>query len=203
MTHLYSCRTALSEVATIFDAVTPAAASWSAEMWPGRVGLAVRGVEGDRRIEPMTWGVLDWSFLFDRTKERRTSAWFRELFPDHVEMLRPERRCLIVLDAFAYPGGNRGKRTRTWFGFEDRPICAWAGFWTDEAQGRSFCGLIAPSNDLVEPSRAMPTIVAPEECGAWLTGDLAVAARLARRTIDSDGMYREPTEEPWGGDRGA
>lgn len=202
MTVLYRCRTALSEVAQTFSAVPPGAARWSAEVWPGRTGLVVSEAERERRIAPMAWGVRELSLGKDRGQESRATAWFRELYRDRVDLLKPGRRCLIVLDSFAYPGGTSGARTRTWFGFEDRPIFAWAAFSSEGREGPAFCGLMVAANELVTESRAMPAIVAPSDCEAWLAGDMASVARIARTTTDFAEMYREVTEEPWSGERG-
>lgn len=201
MTVLYRCRTALSEVASAFAAEPPPRAEWSAELWPGRIGLVVYQADGFRRISTMTWGVRDWSSAALPRRGMRSSTWFREIYGDHNDLVYPARRCLIVVDSFAYPEGVRGQQSRTWFGFEDRPIFAWAGFWRDNAAGSAFCGFLAGSNDCVEPSRVMPAIVAPADYDTWFSGNLAEVAWLARTTAISAGMYREPTEEPWGGER--
>lgn len=201
MTVLYRCRTSLSEVSATFRATAPSAADWSAEVWPGRRGLVVHESGGMRRVAAMSWGVRDWSSEAGLRKDHRSSAWFRELYPSRVELLALERRCMIVVDAFAYPEGPSGARMRTWFGFDDRPIFGWAGFAIDGPAGPGFCGFLAAANDCVEPGRIMPVIVTPADFDAWFGGDLSEAARIARTTIASQGIYREPTEEPWGGDR--
>lgn len=201
MTVLYRCRTALSEVARTFDAAAPAAADWSAEVWPGRDGLVVHTLDGQRRIAAMAWGVRNASFAWRECDHTLTGVWFRDIYRNSAGFLAPQHRCLIVLESFACPDGAPGARKRTWFGFEDWPIFAWAGFWTESRQGRGFCGFLVAANELVTASSIMPAIVAPSDYDAWLYGDLSAIARIARTTMSSETMYREPTEEPWGGDR--
>ena len=130
MPSLYRCRTSLGEVAALFAATPPPRADWSAELWPGRTGLVVRRDGEERRIDAMRWGADLPAGAADFPRHRRSELWFRELWPAHAHLLAPEARCLIVVEEFALPDGPAGARARTWYGFDNPPLFAWAGVWT-------------------------------------------------------------------------
>ncbi|MBY8823448.1 SOS response-associated peptidase family protein [Sphingomonas colocasiae] len=201
MTALYRCRTALSEVAGLFEADAPPQADWSAELWPGRTGLIVRSANAGRVVETMKWGIA--GNIADGTRGRppATTLWFRELFPSRPDWLDPERRCLIIMDSFACPEGPAGARTRTWFGLEHIPLFAWAGIWRENESARGYCGLVAAADDRIRDRGPMPALLRPEEAGEWLLGDLITAGRLARRSYPAEDMYREALDEPWSAPR--
>lgn len=200
MPTLYRCRTALSEVAALCDASAPAAADWSGELWPNRIGLIVRATPEGRIIEAMRWNLPAPLGPPDAKAEPRTTVWFREFLRDARHLHAPSSRCLIITDSFAFPDGNDGSRTRTWYGFEDRPIFAWAGIWHHNGKQPGFCGFHAPATAPVTPGQAMPAILDPSEYRTWLEADLAEASPLVRRERIWPGLYREETEQPWGAD---
>lgn len=199
MTKLYRCRTSLSEVAVQFAAATPECATWSAEVWPRRAGLIVRQKGSDRVAGPMIWGVPRERLISRAAGAEVTAVWFQELHRTQYEWLDPARRCLIVLDSFAYPEGSAGARKRAWFGIEDCAIFAWAGVWSETDQGGVYCGLLAAANELVAPGKAMPVLVDPGEYETWLGGDLIAASWIARRSYPAERMYGERLDEPWNG----
>ena len=201
MPSLYRCRTSLSEVAALFGTTPPARADWSAELWPGRTGLVVRRDGEERRIEAMRWGANLPEGPADFPRHRRTALWFRELWPAHAHWLAPDARCLIVVESFALSDGPAGARTRTWYGFDDPPLLAWAGVWTASAGVAGFAGFLVSGAHPVPATATMPAIVLPDEFDAWLGGDMSIAGRIARQQRAHDAMYREPTEAPWGADR--
>lgn len=197
LTTLYRCRTALSEVCEQFSALTPPRALWSAEMWPGRTGLAVYCDGGGRRAEAMRWGIP--RDIVDGVPGRRpitTTIRFQRVTPAQFGRFEAAWRCLILLDSFACPEGPAGARTRTWFGVEDRPVFAWAGIWAPTPEGKTFAGLLAAANDLV-PASSMPVILDPDDYDLWLRGVRHNAAPLANRPYSEARMYREALDEPW------
>jgi len=195
---LYRCRTALSEVRDQFNSLTPAQADWSAEVWPERIGLVVYRKDGRRIAAPMRWGIP--RTILDGVRNRRpvsTTMWFdRRTVAESVRFENPWR-CLIVLDSFAYPSGPPGKRTRTWFGHEDRPIFAWAGVWAQVEDEKRFCGPLAAANNVV-PGPSMPVILDPDEYDLWLGGRFDRASPLANRPYSERRIYQENLDEPWG-----
>jgi len=200
LTTLYRCRTALSEVREEFGALTPPRARWSAEMWPGRIGLAVYDDGGKRRAEAMRWGID--RDIVDGVPGRRpisTTIWFGRVAPAQLARFEAAHRCLILLDSFACPEGPAGAKTRTWFGVEDRPVFAWAGIWAPAGDGKAFCGLLAVANRIV-PGPSMPVILDPDDYDLWLRGARHRAGPLANRPYLESRMYRETLAEPWNGE---
>lgn len=200
MPTLYRCRTSLAEVARMFDAEPPPHADWSGELWPGRIGLVVRSEGAARRIEAMRWGLPP--ALGEAAPRRRapTGVWWRQLLPDRSGLLAPAHRCLIILDSFALPDGVSGARTRTWYGFDDPPIFAWAGLWRTGARVRGYAGMLVDAAAPVRPNRIMPALLDRRDHATWLEADIGEASRQVR-SVAWPGLYREPTEQPWGADR--
>ena len=199
MTTLYRCRTALSEVRDQFRALTPAQASWSAEVWPGRIGLAVYREGRRRHAEVMRWGMSrDIVDGVSGRSQATTTIRFNRVPLAQLGRFEARSRCLILLDSFACPEGLPGARTRTWFGVEERPVFALAGIWAPTPEGKVFAGLLAVANDIV-PGPSMPAILDPDDYDLWLGGRLDRAGPLANRPYSETRMYREALDEPWNG----
>nr|WP_256203409.1 SOS response-associated peptidase family protein [Sphingopyxis sp. YR583] len=189
----------MGEVAEHFGCERPRPTDWSPELWPGRTGLVIRNEDGQRIIETMTWG-LPPPLGSDPDQKPVTSYWHRVLWKKDKNLLGLPHRCLIVMDGFAFPDGPTGGRTRTWYGFEDRPIFAWAGVWDRVGRRTGYAGLLASASEPVSPGNVMPAIVEPDEYSVWLDEDLS-AHNIALRSAPRVDMYREQTERPWGADR--
>jgi len=167
-------------------------------LWPNRTGLVVRHSPAGRRIDPMRWGLPPPQNDFLRRAERpRHSFFFREIWAKEQALFEPAQRCLIILDSFALPDGPAGARTRTWFGYEDRPIFAWGGVWREGKAGPGFAGVVVQTDPDLKVQRTMPAIVAADEYDVWLEGDVGPASRIAARFFLDPDLYREPTEQPW------
>lgn len=198
MVALYRCRTSLKEVAAMFAADAPDHAEWSAEVWPGRKGLAVIMDGGRRAIVAMKWGLPSSHLgLSALAKGLGPTAWFRELWPKRSELLAPNHRCLIVMEEFAKPVGEAGSKTRNWYGSERAMIIGWPGIWLEAGRERGFCGLLVDGSVLAGPHASMPALMLPTKAAAWLTGDLIDASVFVRSSPDVGGFYSEATEEPW------
>jgi len=103
------------------------------------------------------------------------------------------RRCLIVLESFAYPSGWAGSYTRSWLGLSDRPLAAWAGFCENDRSG--YAGLLAVACPTVATvNNHMPRLLAPLDHAAWLdgVGPLSLSAPQA----ESD-YYHDNFGERW------
>lgn len=149
----------------------------------------------------MTWGMPPPPFDFTRRDEKpRHSFFLRELWSAEKELFQPAHRCLIILDSFALPDGPAGARTRTWHGYDGRPIFGWAGLWREGRDTRGYAGFVVETMPEVEPRRTVPAIVEPEEYETWLTGETGPASRIVSRLHSGEGLYCEPTEQPWGAD---
>ncbi|MCW1430194.1 SOS response-associated peptidase family protein [Novosphingobium sp. JCM 18896] len=197
MVALYRCRTSLREVAELFSAVIPPSADWHAEVWPGQTGLVIVKQEGHRLALPMTWGLPAGTVSSPAPGRSATTIWFRELWPRFQALLAPEHRCVIVIEAFAKPDRHEGRATRTWFGSDDIPLLGWPGIWRNGPQGPGFSGFLVAPGEIVDPHDSMPALLAPGDAANWLDKELVEASFLVRRKPSVEGMYRDPTEEPW------
>lgn len=205
MPKLYRCRTSKSEAARLTGAHGPLPLwpslfpQWSAELWPGRRGLVVREIGLARIAQPMRWGLPHLPGSPDAKKPRETCIWHREIWSYGAELLKPANRCLIILDSFAHADGPEGARTRTWYGYDDMPIFAWAGVWRQFGRKRGFAGILVGGAEPVTGA-AMPAIVPPEHYSTWLHSRAGSPGWNPWRDLGRT-LYREPTEQPWGADR--
>nr|WP_053000233.1 SOS response-associated peptidase family protein [Sphingomonas sp. Y57] len=154
MPGLYRCRASASEIAKLFEAETPSDLSWSPMSWPGAPGLVVRAHGDSRRVETMRWGLAPGNAPPGMPSKAAEIATVRDLLaPAAFGHALPTERCLIVVEAFAFPDGDKGARTRTWFGLWDQPLFAWAGLCRRESgKGWGFVGAITTPNALSEGS---------------------------------------------------
>jgi putative SOS response-associated peptidase YedK len=144
----------------------------------------------------MRWGLPPAPGSAHPNEPLETAIWHRDIWNRDPDLLKPASRCLIILDSFAHADGPEGNRTRTWYGYDDMPIFAWAGVWRRSGRKTGFAGILVPGTDPVT-SRAMPAIVPPEHYSTWLQAEVGTPGwnmwRDQGRTL-----YREPTEQPWG-----
>lgn len=129
-----------------------------------------------------------------------TSFWWHEIVRSDPDLLTPSSRCLIILDSFSFPGGPDGGRTRTCYGFDDRPIFAWAGLWRDSGKARGYAGLLVPAAAPISPGSAMPAIVDPANYSSWLAAKPSPDG-VTGFAVAAQALYREESERPWGADR--
>lgn len=153
-----------------------------ADAYPRRSALVALIRDGERVIEPMTWGVP----LTMKGKRPGTTATkhvtnVRNLSsPFWRSMLtKPEQRCLVPFTRFAEPKPNAG-REEVWFAVKEAPVSAFAGIWRPAETGNVFAFLTCAPNPLVAPihPKAMPVILHPGDYDRWLAGE--DAAELAQ-----------------------
>ncbi|MBB3862457.1 putative SOS response-associated peptidase YedK [Novosphingobium hassiacum] len=125
MTRLIRCRAAVSEMAKLFDARPDPGLSWRPTIWPGEKAIVViEGAQG-RQLRALSWGLPQDALSKARGDGVRTTLFAREIAGDNSPLgLGLLERCLIAAEDFAYPQGETGQRTRSWFGLWDVPICA-------------------------------------------------------------------------------
>lgn len=197
MPTLYRCRVARSELADQFGAEVPERLDFRPTVWPGGTGLVIR-TEGDRRIaEPMRWGLP--MARVDGKPSARDPVTL--LFSRHLvaaaEQPDPLQRCLIVLDSFALPDGEAGRRTRTWFAMWEEPLFAWAGICGREPDGWRYAGLAVPANPLVaRVGPHMPMMIARPGYADWLHAPIEQAIWDMEVVAEAE-MVMEPTDELW------
>ena len=198
MTALLRCRGTLGKIAALFAAEAPARLDWTPEIWPGEPVLTVFAGEDRRHIAAMRWGLPADAFAGRRSRARRGSLFARDLVRGAGTLADPAalRRCLIVLEAFAYPDGPPGRRTRAWAGVWDRPLAAWAGVWTGSGAEAGCAGVLTLSNERIAAvSQHMPVLLAPGDHDSWLNGPgwLLAATPIA----EAAAFYLERTDERW------
>jgi putative SOS response-associated peptidase YedK len=193
MTRLIRARGATSEMARLFDAEPEPGLNWREIVWPGDSALLVTQEDGQRRLSTMPWGLPALSFARPVTANQRGTMFVRDLVEGgRLDEPRQLRRCLIVVEAFAYPSGETGRCTRSWFGLSDRPLVAWAGVCT--AGGNGCAGLLMNANQTIAPlSNHMPRLLAPHDHATWLRGGLLA---LSSPEPDAD-HYHENFGERW------
>lgn len=179
-----------------FDCNVPDGLIFPATAWPGRDALVVCGESKARSARLMHWGL-------PATEAGRTSFhWAERNFFSRLafhEKAEPAGRCLIPLDSFALPDGDRGRRTRSWFGLWDEPLFAWGGLWRPGPDGEpAFVGAMVNANGVVaRVSEMMPVILPRFEQQAWLSGELTDVMRLWRQRPSEDALWLERTDELW------
>jgi putative SOS response-associated peptidase YedK len=156
--------------------------------------LIVTRDNGRRRLSLSQWGLPALAFVRPVPARQRGVVFARDLVAGG-RILAPQRlqRCLIVVEAFAYPSGQAGKYMRSWFGLRDRPLAAWAGMVMNDDGGCA--GLLAPACKLIKPlSDHMPRLIATADHFAWLNcaGPLSLTPAEPHTNY-----YRENFGERW------
>lgn len=204
MCNLYTVSVSANEIADEFDAAMEDAFNAGAgDVYPGGQGIVVREREGRRILQQMTWG---WPRPM---KSKKTGQPIKpkpvnnianlDGFPWRFIAGKPEHRCLIPLTGFCEAEGEEGRKTRTWFGVDERPIFAWAGMWDDSPEwGRWYSGLMTDCNEVVRPvHNRMPVLLHRDEFDRWLHGTLEDAIVLQERCFPDALTTIERTGDPW------
>lgn len=197
MTKLIRCRGSLAEIASIFDARPVSRLRWRSEIWPGEETLVVTLDQGARRLDAVRWDLPTCAFLAGDAQEHRGTVFSRDLTSTSSALVAPQQllRCLIVIEAFAYPDGKAGARTRAWGGLWDEPLVAWAGLCASEPES-GCAGLLVPSNPLIgKVSPHMPFLLPARDWQAWLEG--ASPAWDTGPASPDSAWYLERTGEAW------
>ena len=185
MTHLLRCRGSASEIAALFAARPDPALAWRPEIWQGEPVLAVLLEQGGARLRTMRWGL---GSSGARRGKVQGTVFTRQL------AARRSVRCLIAIEAFAYPDGPRGRRTRSWAGLWNEPIAAWAGICRSEDASLQCAGVLTIANGLIgRLSRHMPLLLRHDDRARWLDG----AGLLSLASYEEPDYYLERTEERW------
>lgn len=198
MTSLIRCRGSAAEIAALLGAEISAPLAWRPVTWPGEPVLVVFAQADRRVLTTMAWGLPADAFAKPTTRAGRGTLFARDLVADSSRLAAPTAltRCLVVLEAFAYPDGEPGRRTRSWAGLWDEPLCAWAGLCSPDARAPGCGGILAPANSLVaRVSATMPLLLTPGDRAAWLEHSASLLG-LSRHYEESD-YFLEKSDESW------
>ena len=145
------------------------------DVWPKRRGLVARDVDGQTRVDAMTWGVPlvvpgkrpGIKITKHVTNVRNLSSPFWRSM-----LASSSQRCLVPFTGFAEPKAGAG-REEWWFTLKERPVGAFAGIWRATDAGDVFAFLTCEPNPMVEAvhPKAMPVILHEEDYGRWPAGD--------------------------------
>jgi putative SOS response-associated peptidase YedK len=201
MCNLYTVRKSAAEVAAHFGVTPTQFNTPEAEVLPGRPGMVVREVDGQRMLSAMTWGFpLRLKGMKPESKPKpvnniadlRKGMW--------IGLARkPQWRCIIPATAFAEAEGEKGAKTRTWFSVKDQPIFAWAGLWRESAEwGPVYSGVMTDCNEAIRPIHdRMPVLLHADEYDRWLTGTFEDTLAFQERCFPDDLIEMTRTEELW------
>lgn len=195
MTALLRTRGSAPEMARLFGAASNPGLDWRESIWIGDRVPVVWIEGGGRRLATCNWALLETAFALPVPAKQRGTLYPRDLVPAASRLCNPAglRRCLIIVESFAYPDGAKGQRTRCWFGLRDNPLIVWAGLCS--ADGENCVGILVQANDRIEPySETMPRLLLPEDRERWLAGEGLLSLGP---TIDANAFYRENLGERW------
>ena len=152
-------------MAGLFGAEPDAHLEWRPTIWNGEPVPVVTSEAGARRLSMCPWSLPAAAFTESVAPRLRGVIYARDLAPGGGRLRPGFARCLIVIESFAYPAGEPGKRTRDWFGLRDQPLVAWAGV---SMQG-GCAGVLTHANALVwEASPMMPLLLPANAVDHWL-----------------------------------
>jgi putative SOS response-associated peptidase YedK len=136
--------------------------------------MVVRQVNGQRRVDAMTWG---FPLRLKGMKPDSKPKPINNARADKLDgfMWRysfEERRCLIPVSEFAEAEGEKGAKTKTWFTLPDDPLFAVAGLWreTDE-WGLAYTMVMTEACiHVADVHDRMPVILRHGDWEDWLDG---------------------------------
>lgn len=201
MCNLYTVRKSAAEVAAHFGVADPTQSNAPEEVYPGYPGVVMREEAGVRLMQSMVWGFpLRLKGMKPEAKPKPVNN-IADLSKNMWIGLarKPQWRCVIPVTQFAEAEGEKGHKTRTWFGVKDQPIFGWAGLWRiSDEWGPVYSGVMTDCNEAIRPVHdRMPVLLMPDEYDQWLQGDFDDALAFQNRCFPDDLITMERTDEPW------
>lgn len=169
----------------------------SHELRPKSRSYVIREQAGERGWDVMTWDITGGKAPFPMTNVRNLGLpQWRRLAAD------PANRCIVPLTEFCeftperhdLGDGKPPLKGEMWFRVTDQPVFAIAGFWQMTEVGASFAMVTCDPNALVAPiqTKAMITILDPDDVELWLRGSYDDVLRLQRPYAADRMMVRGP-----------
>lgn len=169
---------------------------------PREPGTVVRLEDGERVLEPMTWGfpvVLKGKRGQPLKPKPVNNARFDKLKGYwKYWAVQPGQRCLIPTECYAEAVGAPGAMTTTWLSLKSAPVFAWAGLWGNSDEwGPVYTGVMTDNApELGDIHDRSPVILAPEDWHEWLTAPLEDLYRFDR-PWPADDVHVERTNVLW------
>ena len=192
MCNLYRLDTPANQIAGAFE-IKPDMMEWQGDyVAPGKPGVVILGVGGERKTALMRWG-------FSTRRPRKTAPKAGQ--PNYVTeywtnarnldrpmwrswLAQPTQRCLVPFTRFSEPKAQAARAEARdlhwWFTVPESRLPCFAGVWKQTSEGLEYAFLTCEPNALVEPlhPKAMPVILLPDDYDRWLTGSIADALAL-------------------------
>lgn len=181
-------------MARLFAAEPDPALDWRPTSWAGDPVPVVLIEDDRRRLTTARWGLSAGSFNAPVPAKQRGTLYPRDLgFSSRLHHPAVFRRCLIIVESFAYPGCRDEQCTREWFGLWDEALTAWAGLYAPD--DGACAGILVQANERVEPcSSRMPLLLTAKDRERWLSGGGLLALGFG---YESEDFYRENLGERW------
>lgn len=198
MCNLYRMTKGTQEIARLFAVEPDTHANYGEEVYPGYPGLVV----AQGRARAMTWGFplaltgrhgqkLKPKPVTNAREDKLLTGFWRDSFV--------HRRCLVPVSEWAEAEGEKGHKTRTWYGVPGMEVFAVAGLWrpTEEWGDAYTLVMVDGHPQMAEVHDRMPLILSHAAWNYWLDGSPEDALALCR-TWEGD-IAVDRTTQSWGG----
>ncbi|OBX17911.1 hypothetical protein A9995_14010 [Erythrobacter sp. QSSC1-22B] len=146
-------------------------------IYPDQTAPVIRRVGDELTMENMIWGIPGWS------EKQRPITNVRNLESGFWKPMlsSSDAKVLVPVSQFCEWAGEKGAKTKVWFGMKDEPLFAFAGIFRKTGEGMRYAFLTTEPNSLVAPvhPKAMPVIIRQSDYASWLQSDYRTAVELA------------------------
>jgi len=177
------------------------------DVYPGYPGMVIRDIDGERVLDAMTWGFpVRLASMKPTSKPKPINNARDDKLMSPRSIWKPSfehRRCLIPLEAWSEPEGERGRMTCTWYSLPGVEIFAVGGIWrpSDEWGDCYSMVMVDGCPQMSDVHDRMPVILTPDQYDGWMNGTPEDALAMVRTCHDDLVVNRSTT--PWFKRKGA